>query len=229
MKWNNSFLLISAVCLSQFAYGLDTAKLSDKLITISGKVLTLENKPVAGAVLYIDNIKTNITTKTNGSYRIKVSPSALNLEVRSADFKSCETAISGKTTINFTLERLNNQVSKSEEITKEAGMQDKIKKSSTTKGKKMNTYNDIYQMIRGEVNGVMVSGRSIQIQQGHSFFGSGTPLFVVNGNIVPSIDNINPIEVKSIGVLKGSAASVYGVNGANGVITIVLKNGTEKE
>lgn len=229
MKWNNSFLLISAVCLSQFAYGLDTAKLSDELITITGKVLTLENKPVAGAVLYIDNIKTNITTKTNGSYRIKVSPSALNLEVRSTDFKSCETAINGKTTINFTLERLNNQVSKSEEITKETGMQDKIKKSSTTKVKKMNTYNDIYQMIRGEVNGVMVSGRSIQIQQGHSFFGSGTPLFVVNGNIVPSIDNINPIEVKSIAVLKGSAASIYGVNGANGVITILLKNGTEKE
>jgi TonB-dependent SusC/RagA subfamily outer membrane receptor len=83
-------------------------------------------------------------------------------------------------------------------------------------------------MIRVEVPGVIVNGRSIQIQQGHSFFGSSTPLFTVNGVIVPSIDNINPVEVKSISVLKGSAAAIYGVNGTNGVICIVLKNGTEK-
>ena len=83
-------------------------------------------------------------------------------------------------------------------------------------------------MIRGEVSGVIVSGRSIQVQQGHSFIGSSTPLFVVNGVIVQTIDNINPVEVKSITVLKGSAASIYGVNGTNGVISITLKNGTEK-
>jgi TonB-dependent SusC/RagA subfamily outer membrane receptor len=93
----------------------------------------------------------------------------------------------------------------------------------------MNTYNDIYQMIRGEVSGVIVSGRNVQIQQGHSFFGSSEPLFVVNGTIVNSIDNINPLEVKSITVLKGSSAAIYGVRGANGVISINLINGSEKD
>jgi TonB-dependent starch-binding outer membrane protein SusC len=72
-----------------------------------------------------------------------------------------------------------------------------------------------------------VSGRSIQIQQGHSFYGSSTPLFVVNGVIVTSIDNINPVEVKSIKVIKGTAAAIYGVQGTNGVLSITLKNGTE--
>ena len=93
----------------------------------------------------------------------------------------------------------------------------------------MNSYNDIYQMIRAEVPGVVVNGRSIVIQQGHSFFGSSTPLFVINGVIVTSIDNVNPLEVKSIKVLKGSAAAIYGQQGTNGVITITLKNGTEQE
>ena len=92
----------------------------------------------------------------------------------------------------------------------------------------MNTYPNIYEMIRCEVNGVTVSGRNIQIQQGHSFFGSSTPLFVVNGVIVQSIDNINPLEVKSIGLLKGSSAAIYGVNGSNGVISITLKDGKDK-
>jgi outer membrane receptor protein involved in Fe transport len=92
----------------------------------------------------------------------------------------------------------------------------------------MNTYNNIYEMIRCEVNGVTVSGRNIQIQQAHSFYGSSTPLFVVNGIIVQSIDNINPLEVKSIGLLKGSSAAIYGVNGSNGVISIKLKDGSDK-
>ena len=55
------------------------------------------------------------------------------------------------------------------------------------------------------------------------------PLFVVNGTIVPSIDYVNPVEVKSIVILKGSSAAIYGVRGSNGVISITLKNGTEKE
>jgi hypothetical protein len=59
--------------------------------------------------------------------------------------------------------------------------------------------------------------------------GSSTPLFVVNGIIVPSIDNIEPIDVKSVRALVGSAASIYGVNGSNGVISITLKNGSETE
>lgn len=83
-------------------------------------------------------------------------------------------------------------------------------------------------MIRCEVPGVTVNGRNITVQQGHSFFGSSTPLFVVNGVIVQTIDNINPLEVKSIGLLKGTSAAIYGVNGSNGVISITLKDGTEK-
>jgi len=84
-------------------------------------------------------------------------------------------------------------------------------------------------MIRGEVSGVVVSGRSVKIQQGKSFFGSSDPLYVINGVIVQSIDNVNPVEVKSISVLTGSQAAIYGVRGANGVISITLLNGSERE
>jgi TonB-dependent SusC/RagA subfamily outer membrane receptor len=46
--------------------------------------------------------------------------------------------------------------------------------------------------------------------------------------VVPSIDYINPQEVKSINILKGSSAAIYGVRGSNGVISITLKNGSER-
>jgi TonB-dependent SusC/RagA subfamily outer membrane receptor len=193
------------------------------MITVSGKVLSKENKPVAGATLYIDNVKTTYKTNSKGTYKIKVSPSALNLEARSGKYGTCEILINGQTTINFTLNGVVDEQTLSEETAaNETGISDRGDKP---KARKMNTYSNIYQMIRGEVSGVIVSGRSIQIQQGHSFFGSSTPLFVVNGVIVQSIDNINPVEVKSIKVLKGSSAAIYGVNGSNGVLSITLKDG----
>ena len=228
MKWNNSITLIIALCLSQLIFGQDAGKKSDKLITITGKVKDQNNKPVSDAIFSVDNIKTNIKAKSNGSYKIKVSPSALTLEVYSQNFGSSSVAINGQTTINFVLKEQGGEVAKKSNTTNFgiAGQSSKI--SRKPKARKMNTYNDIYQMIRCEVPGVTVNGRNITVQQGHSFFGSSTPLFVVNGVIVQTIDNINPLEVKSIGLLKGTSAAIYGVNGSNGVISITLKDGTEK-
>jgi TonB-dependent SusC/RagA subfamily outer membrane receptor len=184
---------------------------------------------VAGAVFYIDNIRTTNLTKSDGSYKVKVSSSVLNLEVRSSEYGSYKTPINDQATINFTLDGENSHSSLAPDTVKVTDMSVADNKSAKSKKKKMNTYNDIYQMIRAEVTGVVVSGKSIQIQQGHSFFGSSTPLFVVNGVIVYSIDNVNPLEVKSISVLKGSAAAIYGVQGSNGVISITLLNGSERE
>ena len=225
MKWNNSLALIIALCLSQLIFGQDASKKSDKLITITGKVKNLDNKLVSDAFFSVDNIKTTIVSKSNGSYKIKVSPSALNLEVFSEEFGSSSAAINGQTSINFVL---NGTEVKSDSTKFGVGVKSS-KVSPKPKARKMNTYNDIYQMIRCEVPGVTVSGRNITLQQGHSFLGSSAPLFVVNGVIVQTIDNINPIEVKSIGLLKGTAAAIYGLNGSNGVISITLKNGSEKE
>jgi TonB-dependent SusC/RagA subfamily outer membrane receptor len=230
MKWNNILMLIFAICFGQLASGQRTDKRSDKLMTITGKVFNLDRKGVEGAVFYIDNIKTSYTTKSNGSYKIKVSPSAHNLEVHSSQYGSCEKLINGQTNINFTLDGISDNLALDPRDTARIyGPAFNSDKPARTKSKKMNTYNNIYQMIRGEVSGVMVSGRSIQIQQGHSFFGGSEPLYVVNGIIVPSIDNINPVEVKSITVLKGTSAAIYGVRGANGVLSITLINGSEKE
>jgi len=229
MKWNNIFTLIVTICLMQSASGQNTDKKSDKMITITGKVFNMDHKPVEGADFYIDNVKITTKSKSNGSYKIKISPNSLNLEVRSSEYGSSKILINNQTTINFTLTGI------ADYQTLEPGNMenwevgsDSIKIPVRQKTKKMNTYSDIYQMIRTEVAGVRVSGRSIQIQQGHSFFGSGNVLLVVNGIMVTSIDHINPVEVKTIQVLKGSAAAIYGVNGSNGVLMITLLNGSEK-
>ena len=88
---------------------------------------------------------------------------------------------------------------------------------------KETNYRDIYEMIRGKCPGVQVLGERIIIR-GLSTMNSGSdPLFIVDGQPVMTISNINPADVKSITVLKDSAASIYGARGANGVLVITLK------
>lgn len=219
MNWNKLITIFLTLCLSQLISGQSLAKNTGKPVTITGKVLNLQNQPVPGAVMYIDNLRTTITTKSNGKYKIKVSPSAQTLEVRSSVYGNSTEAINGMTLINFKLE------GNGEKMT---GVEKSPKKSSKPRSDRLSRYNNIYDLIRGEVYGVVVNGKSIQIQQNQSFVGSGTPLFTVNGMIVQSIDNINPVDVESISLLKDSYAAIYGVNGSNGVISIILKNGKEQ-
>ena len=99
---------------------------------------------------------------------------------------------------------------------------------STLRPKKneMNGYTNIYQYLEGRVAGLTVSGTSIRIRGIHTITGSNEPLIVLNG--VPlagstDLNTINPLDVKSIDVLKGASAAIYGTRGANGVILITTK------
>jgi hypothetical protein len=230
MKTRYLILIISVTFLLNVVEGQEAGKKSDKMVTISGKVLNNENVPVSGAVFYIDNVRTSYKTTSNGSYRIKVSPEARKLEVRSSVYGSGETLIGDKTRINFTLNGFSDMQNQ-EPVTAETeeSQPDQVSSSVRNRAKKINSYNNIYQMIQAEVSGVVVSGKRLQIRQGHSFLGSADPLLVVNGVIVNSIDFVSPQEVKSIAVLKGTAASIYGIQGTNGVISITLLNGAEQE
>jgi TonB-dependent SusC/RagA subfamily outer membrane receptor len=58
--------------------------------------------------------------------------------------------------------------------------------------------------------------------------GSTEPMFVVDGVPVNTIDNIQPVDVRSISILKGSSAAIYGTRGSNGVIIINLLRGNDK-
>ena len=54
-----------------------------------------------------------------------------------------------------------------------------------------------------------------------------TPLYIVDGVPLESIDGINTNDITSMEILKdASATAIYGTNGANGVILITTKRGT---
>ena len=85
----------------------------------------------------------------------------------------------------------------------------------------------ILDMLR-RVPGVVVGGdNSITIRGASSIHMSTEPLFVVDGMTVGSgyqaVSSLNPNDINRISVLKGPAASIYGVRAANGVIVIEMK------
>ena len=59
----------------------DLSAQKSRNITIYGKVVDGNDKPVAGAAIFIDNIKTDVVTDKNGSYRIRVKPGAAEILV----------------------------------------------------------------------------------------------------------------------------------------------------
>jgi TonB-dependent SusC/RagA subfamily outer membrane receptor len=229
MKLRSILLLIICLVAGSTTYAQKPAK----KIIIAGVVKDRNNNPVPDGIVMIDGVKTNAYTNQNGYYKVKVKSSAQKIGIMSTAGIP-EEAINGRTIINFNLTgsyigQNANQVKVPDE-TVEIGY-GKIKKRNVTGSvskvdgteNKYSSYNSIYDMLKGEVAGVEVNGTSIRIRGASSFQMSTEPLFVVDGVAVNSVDNIMPQMVKSIEVLKGSSAAIYGSRGANGVILITLK------
>jgi TonB-dependent SusC/RagA subfamily outer membrane receptor len=224
------------ICFSNVSFGQNR----NKKITITGIVLDPKQKPVEGAVIFIDKVKTNSVTDQKGYYKVKVSPDAREILVFTLFNGASEEVINGRVSINFTLtdkstEPANkNKTDQNETVNVGYGT---VKKKDATipvgvidgQDQKFASYQSIYDMIRGRIPGVEVTGNSIKIVGSSSLNISTEPLFVVDGVIVNNIDDISPQTVKSIEVLKGPAASVYGTRGANGVILITRLSGKDKK
>lgn len=91
------------------------------------------------------------------------------------------------------------------------------------------------QALQGKVAGVQIvntgapgSSPTVRIRGIGSYPGVGNtdPLYVVDGMFFDNIDFLNPSDIATISVLKdASAAAIYGVRAANGVVLITTKNG----
>jgi TonB-dependent SusC/RagA subfamily outer membrane receptor len=222
-------ILLSFLCLNSL-----TGQKNDKKITITGYVVDKYQYPVSNASVLIDNEQINIVTDNKGYFKVKAPVSAEKITIIPLGSEAVEEAISGRKRINFTLDAV---ITRQVTLQKATDGDEPInvgygtirKKDLTTSVNKIDgtqrkfaSYNSIYDVIRGQVPGVRISGKSIKIQNSSSIYMSTEPLFIVDGISVKSIDDIPPQMVKSIEFLKGASASIYGSRGANGVILITL-------
>ena len=92
---------------------------------------------------------------------------------------------------------------------------------------KLASYNNLFDIIKGRVPGVVVTGNSIQIRGPNSFFLSTEPLYLIDDIPVDAnaISSLNPQDVERIEILKGPSSAIYGSRGANGVVAVYTKRG----
>jgi TonB-dependent SusC/RagA subfamily outer membrane receptor len=96
----------------------------------------------------------------------------------------------------------------------------------------------IEQVLQRKVPGLVVrrvgTEIAVQIRGTSSYNGTATPpLYVLNGvQFAPGtggiLSGINPEDIESIKFLRGADATLYGIDGANGVIVITTKKGVKR-
>lgn len=233
MKLKNLFTVLFFLVISLLQISAQNAPIKYK---IKGEVVDSLNNPVANAVLTIDGKVLESVTDQYGDFKIKVPSSSKNIGVSLMSGFLYEEPINGRSKIKIVIPTCilgtSNQSLLENDDVVNIGYGTTTKKHSATsttridsKGVDKQIYSNIYDMIRGKIPGVIVNGTSIIIRGTNTINLSSEALLVVDGQIVKELSFISPTEVKSIDVLKGSDATIYGSRGANGVVLITLKKG----
>jgi len=177
--------------------------------SLSGYVKDINGNIIKDVVFFVDEVKTKTKVNSFGAYKLKINAETQKIKAFSYSRGVIEINYEGQKKIDFIYNNYN---------------PGQTKKVVEVRDNDTFEYKDIFEMIRAKVPGVRVqSDNTILIRGTTSFRGSTSPLFIVNGSPVSSIDNISPEFVDKISVLKGPETAIYGVRGSNGVILITLK------
>jgi len=214
-----------------------------KKTILKGLVLDTENKPIKEVSVFVDGKNCKILSDDEGRFELKIKSNAKTITLFTPIQGATEIAYEGEEEMVFVLKTVKDIIQnaveeakgKENDVTRAAyikahnrNINNSKRKANKDTAKDVYHYRNIYEMIQGEVAGVTVSGSTVTIRGVKSLTLSNSPIFVVNGMIVNSVDDISPSQVKSISVLKGGASTaIYGSRGANGVIVITLKTAVD--
>lgn len=208
--------------------------------TITGTVISTEdNLPIIGANVWLKNSSVGAATDTDGKYSITVEGVGGVLTFSYMGMKTQEIAIGNQKVIDVKLspdtEVLDEVVVVGYGSQKKESVVGAISTLDVTNLKVPGS--SISTVLAGQLAGIVAMTRSgepgknsaadFYIRGVSSFKGSTTPLVLVDG-IERDLDLVDTEDIASFSILKdASASAVYGVRGANGVILITTKKGSE--
>ena len=207
--------------------------------TVTGTVTDVSGEPIIGANIRIKGTTTGTITDIDGNFSIKAEPQSV-IEVSYIGYLTQETVINNQKSIRFLLKEdtktLDEVVVIGYGVQKKADLTGSVANINT---EKLNTQSNanIGQALQGKIAGVDIvsqggapgSGTRIMVR-GIGTLNNSSPLYIVDGMYMNSIDHINPNDIASIDVLKdASSAAIYGSRAANGVIIVTTKEGSNTE
>ena len=222
---------------------------------ISGKVSDADGVPLPGASVVVLETNQGVVTDFDGMYSIDASQGQ-TLRFSYVGFTSLDIVVGNNSSYDVTLQ-LSNALDevvvtalgiKRNEKTLSYASQT-VKADQITQARDINFANSL----NGRAAGVEIRKSSsgaggstrIVLRGNKSLSGNSSPLIVIDG--VPMVNNlgnqpgmwggidegdglsqVNPDDIESINILKGANASIlYGSQGANGVVLITTKSGSE--
>ncbi|MBB5635883.1 TonB-linked SusC/RagA family outer membrane protein [Pedobacter cryoconitis] len=219
---------------------------------VKGKITDENSIPIARTSVKVRGTRFSTKTDAKGEFSIPAAPNAI-LVLSQVGYQHREFPVKENLAVEISLHPLKNDLDEvlitalniPKEERKIGYAISAIDGYSLTKARESN----IVYALEGQVAGLNISGvnggpgSSARILlRGAASMTAGSPLFVVNGVPIDNtqrgsaneyggadygdgISNINPDDVETITVLKGSAASaLYGARAANGVILITIKS-----
>lgn len=207
--------------------------------TVTGTVTDVNGEPIIGANIRIKGTTTGTITDIDGNFSIEAEPQSV-IEVSYIGYLTQETVINNQKSIRFLLKEdtktLDEVVVIGYGVQKKADLTGSVANINT---EKLNTQSNanIGQALQGKITGVDIvsqggapgSGTRIMVR-GIGTLNNASPLYIVDGMYMNSIDHINPNDIASIDVLKdASSAAIYGSRAANGVIIVTTKEGSNTE
>lgn len=206
-------------------------------LTVTGVVTEkATGYPAIGVSVLVKGTTNGTITSMDGDYTLSNVPKNATLVFSYVGMTTQEVPVNGQTVVNVLMSEdtqnleevvvIGYGTSKAKDLTAPITMikADEITKHATTSP---------MGALQGKVPGVQItnsgqpgSGPSVRIRGIGSMNADSQPLYVVDGMFFDNIDFLNNSDIQDLSILKdASAASIYGVRAANGVVLITTKKG----
>ncbi len=223
---------------------------------ITGKITSQDGEGLAGVNITAEGTERGTLSDKNGMYNIDIPPGTTSLNFSYVGYIASSEIINNRAVINVVLmpkeSNLSNVVVVGYGTQRKKDLTGAISSISSKEISK-SVANSFEQAIQGKLAGVTITndagdpggGVSVKIR-GVGTVNNTEPLYVVdgvplinnsgseiptagsNGKVSDPLANLNPSDIESIDILKdASAAAIYGVRGANGVVIITTKRGKQ--
>ncbi len=206
--------------------------------TIKGKVFDEKGETIIGANIWVKESTVGVSTDINGEYSLTFEGNYQILVVSFIGYKTQEVVIGNRTTIDVKLEP---DTEKLDEVVVVAyGSQKKESVIGAISSVEVDQLkvpgSSVSNTLAGQLAGVVSVQRSGEPGKGSNFYIRGIstfnsdsqkPLVLVDG-IERDLDLVDPEDIATFSILKdATATAVYGVRGANGVILVTTRKGTD--
>ncbi|MDH5827768.1 SusC/RagA family TonB-linked outer membrane protein [Sphingobacterium faecium] len=226
---------------------------------VSGRVTAADGKPLAGVTIAVQGSNLATQTDANGNYSFSVPTGKVIVFRSVGFSDKTLIVKEGQYAFNVTLEDSANALDEVVVTALGAQRSAKSLTYATSKVDPelllQKSEPDLLKSMQGKVAGVDIrasqgtpgAATRFQIRGNSSFYGDNQPLIIVDGvpydnNMTETssmtsgggaygsgISNLDPNDIQSMNVLKGSAAAaLYGSRGSNGVVIITTKSGSTK-